>query len=181
MCHFWIIKWVEKKTWSHLRSIYLLSKVNKSLTYHADNSIPCSQDPVIPRMNSVSNLVPYFLNVHLNIIIQCKPNNSSHFLSSSFPIVVLFSTRASSDPPSSQGISGGGGGGGREYRKQARYVKPKLLKTISFIAVEKTDVPPEHTHYILLDALIFFRSVAWIRLSLSFFLITPCQKLQTYR
>ena len=31
-------------------------------------------------------------------------------------------------------------------RRQGRYVKTKLQKTASFIAVESLDIPPEHTH-----------------------------------
>jgi hypothetical protein len=63
-----------------LRSRYLLNNFNKSLVSHADNSIPCSSNPVIGRMNSVSNIAPYFIQIHLNIITQCKPNNSSRLL-----------------------------------------------------------------------------------------------------
>ena len=95
-----------KKTRSLLRSRYFLNNFNKFLASHADNSIRPSQVPIIGRLNSVSNIAPYFLKVHLNIIIQYKPHNSSRLLSSSFPSVALFCTWPSSDPPSSQGMSG---------------------------------------------------------------------------
>ena len=57
-------------------------------------------------------------------------------------------TRLSSDPPSSQRIW-------ERMETTGKYIQPNLLNTVTFIVVETIGVPAEHTHYILLAALIF--------------------------
>jgi hypothetical protein len=66
---------LKENTRSRLKSRYVLNNINKSLASLADNSIQWFHNPVIGRMNLLSNLVPYFVWIQLNTIIHCKPDN----------------------------------------------------------------------------------------------------------